>query len=240
MLVYLRGGSGNTTWCLFAHLLVFWMSPKNVWSPHLVTQELSCFLSVTWHGETLYSLGGSGCWHFDYSWCFFSAKCGFSISARLLIYGAHAVCFCTLVSVLELSKLFLCEILTLLSSLYILLFSKFFLLILFNLWLDFFLFFFFYIFPFYPFFLPSSPFFFLVLIILFCNFSVYSVLTFLFLFYYCSCFKLVFTVFLYFFLCCYCDCSTGDWVWHLEYLSGCFSAKITPYPGWEKLHCPIE
>jgi hypothetical protein len=34
-LVYPNGGCGNTTCCLFAHLLVCWMSPKQVWSWHL-------------------------------------------------------------------------------------------------------------------------------------------------------------------------------------------------------------
>jgi hypothetical protein len=33
--------------------------------------------------------------------CFFSAKCDFSVSARFLIYGAHTVWFCTLVSILD-------------------------------------------------------------------------------------------------------------------------------------------
>jgi hypothetical protein len=32
---------------------------------------------------------------------FFSAKCGSSISTKLLIYGAHAICFCTLVAILD-------------------------------------------------------------------------------------------------------------------------------------------
>jgi hypothetical protein len=32
---------------------------------------------------------------------FFSAKYGFSISARVLIYGAYTVCFCTLVAILD-------------------------------------------------------------------------------------------------------------------------------------------
>jgi hypothetical protein len=44
---------------------------------------------------------GSGCWSFDSSCCFISTKCGSSISARVLIYGAHAVCFCTLVTILD-------------------------------------------------------------------------------------------------------------------------------------------
>jgi hypothetical protein len=36
------------------------MSPKQVWSWHLVVWEPSCFLSVTWHGEALYGLGVQG------------------------------------------------------------------------------------------------------------------------------------------------------------------------------------
>jgi hypothetical protein len=36
------------------------MSPKQVWSQHLVTQELSYFRSVTWSGEALYGLGVQG------------------------------------------------------------------------------------------------------------------------------------------------------------------------------------
>jgi hypothetical protein len=43
--------------------------------------------------------GSSGCRSFDSSWCFFSAKCSSSVSAGILIYGAHAVCFCTLVAI---------------------------------------------------------------------------------------------------------------------------------------------
>jgi hypothetical protein len=36
---------------------------------------------------------GLGCQSFAFSWCFFSAKCGSSISVRFLIFGAHIVCF---------------------------------------------------------------------------------------------------------------------------------------------------
>jgi hypothetical protein len=45
-----------------AYLLTCWsVSPIYVWSLHLVAQEPFCFLSVTWHGEDLYWLWGSGC-----------------------------------------------------------------------------------------------------------------------------------------------------------------------------------
>jgi hypothetical protein len=52
--------------------------------------------------------GSSGCQNFD-SWCFISAKCGFSISVRFLICRAHALCFCTLVAILDniLKRMFL-------------------------------------------------------------------------------------------------------------------------------------
>jgi hypothetical protein len=39
---------------------------------------------------------------FDSPCCFISAKCGFSISARFWSLGAHAVCFCALVAILDL------------------------------------------------------------------------------------------------------------------------------------------
>jgi hypothetical protein len=45
---------------LFVHLLICWMSPKQVWSWRLAAQEPSCFLSVMWHRESLYGLGVQG------------------------------------------------------------------------------------------------------------------------------------------------------------------------------------
>jgi hypothetical protein len=45
---------------------------------------------------------GSECQKFDSPWCFISAKCGSSVSARFWSHGAHAVCFCTLVTILDL------------------------------------------------------------------------------------------------------------------------------------------
>jgi hypothetical protein len=55
--------------------------------------------NVVW--RSFVCLGGSGCWSFNSFLCFFSAKCDFSVSARFLIYGAHTVWFCTLVSILD-------------------------------------------------------------------------------------------------------------------------------------------
>jgi hypothetical protein len=44
-----------------AYLLTCWSSsPMQVWSPCLAAQEPSCFLSVTWRGETLSGLGVQG------------------------------------------------------------------------------------------------------------------------------------------------------------------------------------
>jgi hypothetical protein len=60
MLVYPRSGCGNTVCCLFAHLLVCWMSVKQVWSWSLAVCEPFCFLSVMWYREALYGLGVQG------------------------------------------------------------------------------------------------------------------------------------------------------------------------------------
>jgi hypothetical protein len=60
MLVYTKGGCGNITCHLFAHLLVCWMSPKEVSSQSLAAWEPSCFLGVTRHREALYRLGVLG------------------------------------------------------------------------------------------------------------------------------------------------------------------------------------
>jgi hypothetical protein len=55
--------------------------------------------NVAWRSFPL--ARGSGCQSFDSSWCFISTKCGSSVSAIFLICGAHAVCFCTLVTILD-------------------------------------------------------------------------------------------------------------------------------------------
>jgi hypothetical protein len=60
MLIYPRGGWGNTVWCLVLTCLVCQMSPKQFRSWLMAVQEPSCFLSVTWHGAALYRLGVQG------------------------------------------------------------------------------------------------------------------------------------------------------------------------------------
>jgi hypothetical protein len=99
MLVYPRSGCGNITFRLFAHLLV-WVSQAGLelasgsMGALLVSQCNMVWRSFVW-------AGGSGCQTFAYSWWFFSAKCGSSISARFLIFMAHTVCFLTLVAILD-------------------------------------------------------------------------------------------------------------------------------------------
>jgi hypothetical protein len=53
-----------------------------------------------WCGE---ALCGLGIWDVGVLLLggFFSAKCGSSVSARLLFYGAHSVCFLPLVGLLD-------------------------------------------------------------------------------------------------------------------------------------------
>jgi hypothetical protein len=48
---------------------------------------------------------GFGMSDFCFFWWFFFYKCDSSISARFLIYGAHAVCFFPLVTILDPSVL---------------------------------------------------------------------------------------------------------------------------------------
>jgi hypothetical protein len=94
-----QGWLGEYRVTLGTHLLVCQMSPKQVWSQHLVVGVLlfsQC--KVAW--RSFPQARGSGCWSFDSPWCFIS-KCGSSVSARFFIHRAHAVCFHTLVAILD-------------------------------------------------------------------------------------------------------------------------------------------
>jgi hypothetical protein len=99
MLVYPRSTCGNTTYCLFAHLLVC-VSQAGL-EPVSGSAGALLFSQCNVLGRSFVWAGGSGCQSFDSFWWFFSAKCGSSVSAKFLIYGAHAVCFCPLVSILD-------------------------------------------------------------------------------------------------------------------------------------------
>jgi hypothetical protein len=66
-----------------------------------VVQEPFWFLGVTWHGETLCGLGVWSIGVLLILGGFFSAKCGSSVSARFLIYGAHTFCFLPLVAIFD-------------------------------------------------------------------------------------------------------------------------------------------
>jgi hypothetical protein len=103
MLVYSRGGWGILQYCVMlgAHLLVCQMSIKQVWSQHLVVVRALLFSQCNVARRSFPWARGSGCRSFDSPWCFISVKCGSSISARFLIHGAHAVCFCALVAILD-------------------------------------------------------------------------------------------------------------------------------------------
>jgi hypothetical protein len=75
-------------------------SPKQIWNQQLAAQEPSWFLSLMWQGFNVRA-SGSRCQCFASPWWFFSAKCGSSVSARVLIYGSHSVCFLPLVTILD-------------------------------------------------------------------------------------------------------------------------------------------
>jgi hypothetical protein len=83
-------------------LLICWsVSPKQVRSWCLVAQEPSWFLRILWHGEVMCRLGAQGCCTCASFLWFYPARCVSSISARFLLCGAHAICFLTLVTILE-------------------------------------------------------------------------------------------------------------------------------------------
>jgi hypothetical protein len=60
MLVYPRGGWGNTSWQFVLTSLVCQMSSKQFWSQGLVAWEPSCFCSAMWCGEVFHGLGVQG------------------------------------------------------------------------------------------------------------------------------------------------------------------------------------
>jgi hypothetical protein len=99
MLLYPRVSCQNTACHLFAHLLICisqaGLEPASGDTGALLFSQCN----VVW--RSFVQAGGSGCWSFDASWCFFSAKCGSRVLAKFLIYRAHAVCFCPLVTILD-------------------------------------------------------------------------------------------------------------------------------------------
>jgi hypothetical protein len=55
-----------------AYLLTCWsVSPKQVRSWHLVVQEVSWVLGISWHGKAMCGLGVQRCRSFASSWWFF-------------------------------------------------------------------------------------------------------------------------------------------------------------------------
>jgi hypothetical protein len=88
MLVYPRGSCGNTTWCLFAHLLV-------------CVSRARLELASGGAGALLFSQCNMAWISFVWAGGFFSAMCGSSVSASFLIYGAHKFCFFPLVAILD-------------------------------------------------------------------------------------------------------------------------------------------
>jgi hypothetical protein len=99
MLVLPRGSCGNTTCYLFAHLLVCVSQAALEPASGGAGAFLFSQCNVVWRNfvrvKVLILLVG-----------FYSAKCGYSISAKFLIYRAHTVCFCPLVAILDPLALF--------------------------------------------------------------------------------------------------------------------------------------
>jgi hypothetical protein len=100
VLVYPRGGCGSTTGHLFAYLLICISQAGLELASGSIGALLISQCNMAW--RSFVQPGGSGCQCFAYSWWFFSAKCGSSISARFFICGDHTVYFIPLVTILNL------------------------------------------------------------------------------------------------------------------------------------------
>jgi hypothetical protein len=80
MLVYHRGGWGNTTWGLVCTCLVCWMSPKQVcswrwwrqWQLAVMAVHLFSQCNMAW--RSFLRARCSGCWNFHSPWCFISTN----------------------------------------------------------------------------------------------------------------------------------------------------------------------
>jgi hypothetical protein len=98
---YPNGGRGNSVWCLALTCLVSQMSCRQVWSQSLVAVGALLFSqwNIMWRSYS--QARGSGCRSFVSHLCFISTKCGSSISAKFWSHGAHAVCYRTLVTILD-------------------------------------------------------------------------------------------------------------------------------------------
>jgi hypothetical protein len=95
---------------LLYYACFFALPPFSVWSANClpsrfgVTVPSGCGGSppqcnVAW--RCFVHIRSSVCQSFNSPWCFISVKCGSSISARFLSHGAHTVCFCTIVTILD-------------------------------------------------------------------------------------------------------------------------------------------
>jgi hypothetical protein len=102
---FIPGVAGrNSMWHFALTYLVSQMSPKQVWRWQLAAAAALLFSQCNVAWRNFLWARGSGCQSFDSPWCFISAKCGSSISARFLIHRAPAVCYCTLAAILDPQK----------------------------------------------------------------------------------------------------------------------------------------
>jgi hypothetical protein len=92
------GGIPCETWCSPVGLLNVSQAGLELASGDEGALLFSQF-NVVW--RSFVQAVGSGCRSFDSSWCFISAKCGSSVLAIFLIYGAHSFCFYALVTILH-------------------------------------------------------------------------------------------------------------------------------------------
>jgi hypothetical protein len=99
MLVYPKVGCGGSACRLFAHLLVCISQASFEPASGSTGALLFSLCNVVW--RSFVQVGGLGVGVLLILGGVFSAKCGSTISARFLIYGAHTLCFVPLIAILN-------------------------------------------------------------------------------------------------------------------------------------------
>jgi hypothetical protein len=92
------GGKAHDAWCSCVGMLNVSQAGLEPGSGS-VAALLFSQCNVSW--RSFPQARDAGCQSFDSPCCFISAKCGSSISLRFWSLGAHTVCFCTLVTILD-------------------------------------------------------------------------------------------------------------------------------------------
>jgi hypothetical protein len=89
------------------HIWSQWPMAGGQWPAAVWGWQPTCSLKCIMAWRRFPQARGSECQSFNSPWCFTSAKCGSSISARSLIHAPHAVCICVSQLPFWISQIFL-------------------------------------------------------------------------------------------------------------------------------------